>query len=165
MKAGAVVIGAAATLPPLGAGLATLLDPLRRRSAAGSFLFVTSLKALPEDGTPRQFPVVADRQDAWNRFPQIRVGAVYVRRTGPKSVQAFNAVCPHFGCFVNFVPDHGGYLCPCHNSSFALDGKVQDPRSPSRRGLDELSVEIRNDIEIWVRFQNFLAGSPEKIPV
>jgi hypothetical protein len=29
--------------------------------------------------------------------------------------------------------------------------------------MDELEVEIRNETEIWVKFQNFRAGEAEKI--
>jgi hypothetical protein len=53
----------------LAAGLLTLLDPLRRKAGISGFVHVTSLSALPEDGTPRRFPVIADRVDAWNKFP------------------------------------------------------------------------------------------------
>jgi menaquinol-cytochrome c reductase iron-sulfur subunit len=42
---------------------------------------------------------------------------------------------------------------------------VQDPKSPSPRGLDDLVVEIRNGTEVWVKFQNFRAGTHDKIPV
>ena len=45
-----------------------------------------------------------------------------------------------------------------------LDGSVNDPKSPSPRGLDELGVEIRNEREVWVRFQNFRPGAHERIP-
>jgi Rieske Fe-S protein len=165
IKAGAAVIGTVTVLPPLGAGLSTLFDPLRHKAAAGSFVRVTSLNALSDDGSPRQFPVVSSREDAWNKFPQVRVGAVYLRKTGPQTVQAINVVCPHAGCFVNYSPDHQHYLCPCHNSSFALDGKIKDPSSPSPRPLDTLEVEIRNETEVWVKFQNFRAGSHDKVPV
>lgn len=164
-KAAAVGIGAAVTLVPAGAGLVTLLDPLRRKARAGSLLRVTALTALPDDGSPRQFPVVADREDAWNRFPQTRVGAVYLRKTGPKEVQAINVVCPHAGCFVNYQPDQSQYLCPCHNSSFTLDGKIKDPSSPSPRALDTLEVKVGDDGGVWVKFENYRAGVREKIVV
>jgi len=59
----------------------------------------------------------------------------------------------------------GGYFCPCHRSSFTLDGAILDPKSPSPRPLDDLPVEIRNGTEIWVKFQNFRAGTHDKIPV
>ncbi|HVY70044.1 MAG TPA: Rieske (2Fe-2S) protein, partial [Verrucomicrobiae bacterium] len=105
------------------------------------------------------------RQDAWNKFTNVPVGAVYLRRVGEKTVEAFNVVCPHAGCFVDFMPERKSYLCPCHNSTFGLDGKIQDAKSPSPRGLDSLEVELRDGGEIWVRFQNYQAGHHEKIPV
>jgi len=164
-KMAAAVVGAVAGLVPAIAGLVVLFDPLRRKSENGNAVLVASLSSLPEDGVPRKFPVIASHTDAWNRMPKVPIGAVYLRRAGDKTVQAFNVVCPHAGCFVDYVASRKGYYCPCHNSSFAADGRIADPRSPSPRGLDELEVEIRNQNEIWVRFRNFRAGEKEKIPV
>jgi menaquinol-cytochrome c reductase iron-sulfur subunit len=164
-KAGAVCLGALAMLTPLVSGLMVILDPLRRKSEQNAFIRVTSLRSVPEDGLPRKFVVVASHADAWNRNPAVPVGAVYLRRTGPSSVEAFNVVCPHLGCFVDFVPARKEYVCPCHNSIFALNGKISDPKSPSPRSLDELEVQIRNENEVWVRFQNFLTGHETRIPV
>jgi menaquinol-cytochrome c reductase iron-sulfur subunit len=161
----AVLLGALATITPVAAGLMVILDPLRRKSDQNTFILVTSLRSVPEDGLPRKFVVVASHSDAWNRNPSVPVGAVYLRRTGPNSIQAFNVVCPHAGCFVDFVPARKSYVCPCHNSIFALNGQISDPNSPSPRGLDELPVEVRNDAEVWVKFENFLAGHKEKTPV
>jgi menaquinol-cytochrome c reductase iron-sulfur subunit len=109
--------------------------------------------------------VLATRVDAWNRATQVPIGAVYLRRTTDGKVSAFNVVCPHAGCFVDFLPDRGSYLCPCHNSTFTLTGKIADRSSPAPRGLDALDVEVRDGKEVWVTFQNFLAGRAEKIPV
>ena len=163
-KASAVLIGAVTGLVPAISGLIVFLDPLRRKSQDNDAVLVASLSSLPEDGVPRKFSVVADHTDAWNRMPRVPVGAVYLRRLGDKQVQAFNVICPHAGCFVDYVPARKSYHCPCHNSSFAADGRIADPKSPSPRGLDELPIEIRNENEIWVRFQNFRAGVKEKIP-
>jgi menaquinol-cytochrome c reductase iron-sulfur subunit len=152
-------------LIPLGAGVTVLLDPLRRRSSSAGLVRVASLEALPADGIPRQFPVLATRVDAWNTFSQVPIGAVYLRRTSDGKVQAFNVVCPHAGCFVDFLTEPGHYHCPCHNSTFSIAGKIDDPSSPAARGLDALDVEVRGGEEIWVKFQNFQAGRAEKIPV
>lgn len=157
------IIGALVSLVPLLSGLAVLFDPLRRKSAAASPVYVAALSAVPEDGTPRKFPVLASRVDAWNKSPQTPIGAVYLRRTGPKTVQAFNVVCPHAGCFVELLAAQRSYYCPCHRSSFALDGAIASA-SPAKRGLDQLEAEVRNDTEVWVKFQNFLAGTADKIP-
>ncbi len=160
----AVLIGAVAGLIPAGAGLAVFLDPLRRKSSASGAVRVASLESLPADGQPLKFPVLATRIDAWNKFREVPIGAVYLRRTNDGKVEAFNVVCPHAGCFVDFLPERGKYLCPCHNSTFTIAGKIDDPASPAARGLDTLEVEIRKQKEIWVKFQNFEAGSAEKIP-
>src|SRR5947209_5122648 len=83
-KLGATLIGGLVALVPLAAGLTVFLDPLKRKSKNGGFVRVASLGALPEDGLPRKFDVVASHFDAWNRIPQVPIGAVYLRRTGDK---------------------------------------------------------------------------------
>lgn len=158
-------LGAVITLVPFAAGLAVWLDPVRRKTATGGQLVrVATLNALPEDGVPRKFAVLASRVDAWNRSPETAIGAVYLRREAGGKPRAFNVVCPHAGCFVDYMEAKGAYLCPCHNSTFALDGKINDPKSPSPRGLDELEVEVREGGEVWVKFQNYRAGVTDKIP-
>lgn len=164
-QASAVVIGGACCLVPAAAGLLVALDPLRRKSEAGGAVFVAALNSLPENGEPRKFPVLATRVDAWNRTPNVPIGAVYLQRFAGDKVRALNVVCPHAGCFVDFRARENHFHCPCHNSSFAVDGKILDPKSPSPRPLDELTVEIRNGSEVWVTFQNYRAGVHEKIPV
>lgn len=163
-KACAACIGGAVMIPPIAAGVAVLLDPIRKKGSAGEFVQVGFLSALPLDGTPRKFTVLTTREDAWNKMRNVPVGAVYLRRLATDKVQALNVVCPHAGCFVDFMPDRNSYLCPCHNSTFAVDGKINDPKSPAARGMDELETQIRNGNEVWVNFQNFLAGEAEKIP-
>jgi menaquinol-cytochrome c reductase iron-sulfur subunit len=160
----AIAIGAVATLVPLVSGLFVFFDPLRRKSKAGEFVFVAPLSALPDNGTPRRFSVVAAKRDVWNQLPPAPIGAVYLRRVG-KSVEAFNVVCPHAGCPVDFLPETNSYLCPCHSSTFGVDGRINDPKSPSRRALDKLKIEIRKGKDVWVKFQNFQPGEPDQIPI
>jgi menaquinol-cytochrome c reductase iron-sulfur subunit len=164
-KALAVVIGGAIGVVPALAGLMVLLDPLRRKAAAGGAVKVTTLDALPSDGVPRKFPVFANRTDAWNKYVNVPVGAVYLRRTSNDNVEALNVVCPHAGCFVDFRPDSSQFVCPCHNSQFAVNGKIATAATPSPRDLDSLQVDVRKDGGVWVVFQNFKAGQKEKVPV
>jgi menaquinol-cytochrome c reductase iron-sulfur subunit len=161
-KACALTAGAVAVAVPAASGLFVLLDPLGRKGGAGEPVRVASLEALPEDGEPRKFSVLATRVDAWNRTPNVPIGAVYLRRQPGGKVQAFNVVCPHAGCFVDYVAGAKHYLCPCHNSSFSPDGRIQDPKSPSPRGLDELETEVR-DGAVFVRYLNFRAGEKDKV--
>src|SRR5258707_14783852 len=89
-KALIAVISAVLGLVPLGAGVALLLDPLRRRAAAGGLGRVATLAALPADGGPHKFPVLATRVDAWNKSTPTPIGAVYLPRTAESTRQAFN---------------------------------------------------------------------------
>jgi Rieske Fe-S protein len=160
----AVICGAIAGLVPAGVGIYFFTDPLKRKSKAGDPVRVTQLEALPLDGTPRKFTVTASLTDAWNKFPRTPVGAVYLRRIGEQKVEALNVACPHAGCFVDYLADKKQYLCPCHRSTFTLNGAINDPHSPSPRGMDTLEIEIRNHNEVWVKFQNYVAGHKAKIP-
>ncbi len=164
-KACTVGIGSALVLVPLGAGLSVFFDPLKRKSGGAKNVFVAPLSSLPNDGVPRKFAILASRVDAWNKSPNTAIGAVYLRRTGENQVEALNVVCPHAGCFIDYKSDINSFFCPCHNSSFALDGKVSDPKSPSPRGMDTLEVKVVDGKEIWVAFQNFQTGHAVKIPV
>jgi menaquinol-cytochrome c reductase iron-sulfur subunit len=164
----AAIIGGFVGLVPLAAGVATFLDPLLRRKKAGGeegakqAIRVASLDALPADGTPVQVPVIDDLTDAWNREPNQPIGAVYLRREGDK-VACFNAICPHAGCFVGYSAERKVFQCPCHTSSFQLDGERIMP-SPSPRNMDALTVdpEKLKDGEVWVQFVNYYPGKEHR---
>jgi menaquinol-cytochrome c reductase iron-sulfur subunit len=168
----AVLIGGLISVFPFAAGVFTFLNPLRSRKQAGSddepgrLVRIATLAALPDDGVPRQFPVIADRQDAWTRYRNEAIGAVYLRRQpGSDQVEAFNATCPHAGCFVAFNRERDVYQCPCHDSAFNIDGQLD--YGPSPRDLDQLDADVRVDgeqKEIWVRYVDYLTGISEKLP-
>lgn len=158
----ALTLGAVAYATPAVAGIWAFLWPLRQKGQGGRLLRLASLETLPDDGTPRKVAVITDRSDAWARYPSEPVGAVFLRRVG-KEVEALHVTCPHAGCGVEY--DAGGkkFFCPCHSASFDLEGKRLDATSPSPRDLDTLQVEIRNQTEVWVKFQKFLVGTAEKV--
>ena len=170
--AAALVVGAIVSIVPLGAGLAFFLDPLFKRKraelksgeSARPLRRVATVEALPADGTPVQVPVIADQSDAWNREANQPVGAVYLRRVG-SAVECFNAICPHAGCFVAYAADRKVFQCPCHTSSFQLDGTRIMP-SPSPRNMDSLRVDEQKlaDGEVWVEFVNYFPGHEEREP-
>lgn len=164
-EAAACGIGGCCVAVPAVAGLVAWLDPLGRSDTGGEALSkVADLEALPKDGTPQRVTVVRGRTDAWTRDGAVPVGAIYLRRTGDRTVEALHSMCPHAGCFVDYQASRGVFFCPCHDSTFAVDGKINDPHSPSPRGLDGLMVELKGN-EVWVRFQNFRTGIKEKVPV
>jgi Rieske Fe-S protein len=148
-------------LVPLASGLVVLFDPLRRNGALGKLIPLAPLDAVPDDGVPHEFPVVAERVDAWNRSIE-PIGAVYLRRRqGAASVECLTAICPHAGCFVSYDGQAGTFRCPCHNSQFALDGAVIEP-SPSPRPMDTLECQVRGG-QVLVKFENFYSGRTDKV--
>jgi Rieske Fe-S protein len=160
-RAGAIVTGALLGLVPSLAGLAVFFDPLRRGGPASKFVRVATLDAVPDDGVPREFPVIAAHVDAWN-YQLAPVGAVYVRRTKEGArVECFSAICPHAGCFVAYDAPTNTSQCPCHNSSFKVDGQIIEP-SPSPRALDSLECKV-DDQEILVKYETFYTGIAEKV--
>ncbi len=173
-----VVIAGIVGLFGLLAGIRTLLDPLTRTPQAPGdekadgpegFIRVAGLDALPADGSPQRMPVIADLIDAWNYIPNQPIGAVYLRREPDGSVLALHSICPHAGCSVSPSADGAAYHCPCHNSSFDLNGqKVDRPgkENPSPRPMDVLEVDPGKlaQGEIWIKYQDYYTGIEEKKP-
>ncbi len=44
--------------------------------------------------------------------------------TDKNSLIAVNPICTHAGCAVNWEQNQKSFVCPCHESKFAPDGKV-----------------------------------------
>lgn len=153
---------AAVGVPILGA----LTAPAVRVTVRGArgFVPVLDLQALPEDGTPVGVPVVVEApEDAWSRLPPTEVGTVYVRRKpGGEGLQAFSTVCPHLGCRVDYQPSRKQFVCPCHDSAFAMDGQVES--GPSPRGMDTLVTRVV-DGKVEVEFLRFKTGTARKVEV
>ena len=159
-----IVIGGIVSAVPFGAGIWAYINPLTREKGVDGdgFLKITTLDAIPDDGTPAKFSVIADKEDAWNKFKNISVGAIYLRKEAGK-VKALHTVCPHLGCFIDYRSSKSDFFCPCHNSNFKLDGSIVSGVSP--RPMDPLEIEIRSKVEVWVKFQNFQPGHDHPIPL
>lgn len=174
------VLAAALGLIPAVFGLLFFFDPLLRKrksasaatgdaaakkDAEGYIKLDVSLDSLPADGTPMSFKVRDDRVDAWNMFKDVEVGTVWLRRAKDGTVIAFNSICPHLGCAVDYRSGKRDFFCPCHTSAFDLEGEKLNAIPP--RGMDQLSTKVKPEAgdSIWVKYENFLAGREEKIPV
>lgn len=56
-------------------------------------------------------------------------------------VRAFDAVCTHLECTVEYRPNHDDMFCPCHDGVYDLHGKVVSGPPPSP--LVEYKVTLR----------------------
>ncbi|MEZ6129276.1 MAG: Rieske (2Fe-2S) protein [Planctomycetaceae bacterium] len=126
--------------------------------------------SIPDDGTPVAVSVRTDLDDAWNRFKDVPVGSIWLRKTDGGKIIAFNSVCPHLGCSVDYRRSKGDFYCPCHTSAFSLDGQKTNDVPP--RNMDDLEIIVAangqpNDTgsELWVKFQNFRKTIAEKEPI
>jgi Rieske Fe-S protein len=86
-------------------------------------------------------PVVAEYGD----------DSVFVIKVSSREVRVFDAACPHARCTLNFDELTGGFECPCHGSSFTLQGQRID--GPAPRDMVPAQVEIVDDEVIVVRFE------------
>lgn len=68
--------------------------------------------------------------------------AVVLQRT-PGVFAAFSAVCTHLGCIVQWLPEKGEFLCPCHAGVFSADGQVL--AGPPPKPLESLPVTLDGD--------------------
>jgi Rieske Fe-S protein len=165
--ASTIGVSAACALFPFAAGLTSILDPVVRNSGSTAkvpWTKVTSVINLPDDGKPAKFEIIlAEVKDAWTTYKNVPAGAVYLSRKGDKVI-AFNLKCPHLGCAVDYRSKTNDYFCPCHNSTFGLDGSVTDANSPSPRGLDTMHTKIEDKF-VWIRFQQYRPNIAEKIPL
>ncbi len=63
-------------------------------------------------------------------------------------IHAVNALCTHQQCLVNWQPDKDVFVCPCHGSTFAPDGKYL--QGPAKKALETFPTKIREG-DVWVK--------------
>jgi menaquinol-cytochrome c reductase iron-sulfur subunit len=143
----------------LGIPFIRALVSSKAKTAKQNWSRVSEVNSLP-DGKPVRLNFSTQTEDAY--LYQTAVSSVWVIRNSPTEVTVYSPVCPHLGCYYNWNPQNEHFECPCHNSVFSISGKVL--AGPSPRPLDTLSSRIENGI-LFVRWEQFKAGIPEKVPV
>jgi len=164
------------------------IDPRHRKGPKSSFKAVDGIK-LDEFSLndPRQGVIRDKRDDGWIHYPNDVIGRVWVVQSGPRpdlstpeKVAAFNTssvaererylkvfttICPHMGCSVN-RDSAGGFACPCHAATFALNGDRATADNPAMRGMDTLEWKIDESdpeaLRIVVAYKNFVSSIEKK---
>ncbi len=70
------------------------------------------------------------------------VDDIVLTQEQPGQIRGFSTECPHAGCAVSKVAG-AELICPCHGSSFGLDGAVIT--GPARGPLTPVDVVVRGD--------------------
>jgi thiosulfate dehydrogenase [quinone] large subunit len=128
------------TPAPSGASTTTSSAP----SSNGSTTTVPVRPAGTKLGPARDVPVggAASFQDPSSGDPSLVV------QPEAGTFLAFDAVCPHAGCTVEYDPTHKLFICPCHGSEFnGRTGAVEV--GPSQQGLTRLRIAEGSDGQLY----------------
>ena len=79
-----------------------------------------------------------NRVDGWKVISE--KSTAWVVRQTDRSVFAFGPQCTHLGCAYHWEDGKSEFICPCHNSIFAVDGRVIS--GPAPRPLDRYQAKV-----------------------
>jgi menaquinol-cytochrome c reductase iron-sulfur subunit len=129
------LITAALTLPAAG----YLLLPPRAKKGS-EWVQAGDLTAL-QPGAPEEVRFRRNRVDGWKVTSE--KSTAWLVKAPDNKVVAFAPQCTHLGCAYHWDEVNKNFLCPCHTSTFALDGKVLS--GPAPRPLDRYVVKVDGD--------------------
>jgi len=108
---------------------------------------------------PSKFNFTKTDRDAYIKTEKQE--AVWVVKKPDDKLTAFSPICPHLGCRYDWNQEEKLFICPCHNSVYTIEGAVVS--GPAPRGLDTLPTEIKSDDMLYVLYERFELGIPQKI--
>ncbi len=129
------------------------------RSRKATWSKVGDIASLPAD-EPVSLKFPSKVEDAYIR--ETATLDVWVIKHSASSLTVFSPICPHLGCHYDWNPEAKEFMCPCHGSIYSITGKVLG--GPAPRPLDTLPAKIEGG-ELYVEWEMFKVGIPEKVPV
>ena len=91
-------------------------------------------------GKPEEVIYERKRVDGWHKVTEKT--STWLVRTDEHTVVAFNPACTHLACPYHWDATANQFICPCHGSAFAIDGKVI--AGPAPRPLDRYVAKIED---------------------
>ena len=143
--------GIAMGLPLLGSVIGPALQKKKQHYSK-----IGNINSL-ETGTPQDLNFADLTQDAYIKSTDLH--NVWVIKNSDTDITVFSPICPHLGCRYKWQSGSSNFVCPCHGSVFAKDGKVL--AGPAPRPLDTLPTKIENG-ELYVEWEQFKEGIPQK---
>jgi len=129
------LIGLAMAIPTI----LYLLVPPKPRKQSG-FIDAGDISQLTP-GVPIALSFQESRLDGWRLETEKKTA--WVVKEPNNQIVAFGAQCTHLACAYHWEMESGKFICPCHGSAFAIDGKVLD--GPAPRPLDRYVTKIENN--------------------
>jgi menaquinol-cytochrome c reductase iron-sulfur subunit len=115
-----------------------LFPPKGRR--ADDWIEIGNVNQL-QPNTPVEMTFRRTRKDGWKIISEKTTA--WVIKTANEQIVAYGPQCTHLGCAYHWEQGKGQFLCPCHTSLFAADGKVT--AGPAPRPLDRFDVKVENN--------------------
>lgn len=128
------LMGAALAIP---AAAYLLISPKTKKRS--DWVDAADLNTL-EVGQPQEVVFRRSRVDGWRVLNE--KATAWVVKLDPQTVVAYSPSCTHLGCAYHWDPQAKDFLCPCHTSVFAIDGKVL--AGPAPRPLDRFVTRVDN---------------------
>ncbi|MFN8687521.1 MAG: ubiquinol-cytochrome c reductase iron-sulfur subunit [Acidobacteriota bacterium] len=129
---GAVIAG--------GLGVPALVYLLRpaRTVAPGGYVDAVDLNQL-KMRAPEEVSFQRIRKDGWKLITE--KATAWVVKLSENEVVAYSPMCTHLGCAYHFEAAKNEFICPCHTTNFAIDGRVLN--GPAPRPLDRYPVKVQ----------------------
>jgi quinol---cytochrome c reductase iron-sulfur subunit, bacillus type len=127
------LIGAAVAIP---AAIYLLFPPKARKE--NQWVKTADLSSIPT-GKPTEISFQRQRADGWEVITEKTTA--WVVKQPNNQVVAFTPNCTHLGCAYHWDDTSNTFICPCHTSSFSIDGKVL--AGPAPRPLDRYMVKVQ----------------------
>ena len=133
------IMGAALAVP---AFMYLFLPP--RAKKRDQWVDAADMTQLPK-GTPKEVTFRINKVDGWKVSSEKTTA--WVLKTADDQAIAFAPQCTHLGCAYHWDDSSKNFVCPCHTSAFAIDGRVLS--GPAPRPLDRYQVRIAgNELQI-----------------
>lgn len=142
------LITAALAVPAL---IYLLVPPRLRRQS--DWVQAGDLSEVPA-GTPIEVTFRKMRIDGWKVVSE--KDTAWVVKSANNQVTAFGPSCTHLGCAYHWDTAKNEFICPCHNSVFAIDGRVIG--GPAPRPLDRFQTRVEGNKLLLGKLET----SPEK---
>ena len=113
--------------------------PKSRKDDAG-WIDAGDISKLPLN-QPEEVVFRRNRVDGWKLISE--KNTAWVIRKSNNDIVALAPQCTHLGCAYHWVEQTKEFLCPCHTSTFSIDGEVLT--GPAPRALDRYQIKVENN--------------------
>jgi menaquinol-cytochrome c reductase iron-sulfur subunit len=129
------ILGAALSLP---AGVYLFSSPRSRKQTG--WIDAGDVTRLPLN-QPEEVVFRRNRVDGWKIVSE--KNTAWVVRPNDREIIALAPQCTHLGCAYHWVEQTKEFLCPCHTSTFSMEGEVLT--GPAPRALDRYDIKVENN--------------------